>query len=82
VLRMFGYFFDEKRIYIILEFAPGGELYKQLTSRGSFSEGTTARYSQSLGNAYSVRLLIYFFASNLSTYYLFNHVALQFLSSS
>jgi serine/threonine protein kinase len=53
VLRMFGYFFDEKRIYIILEFAPGGELYKQLTSRGSFSEGTTARYSQSLGSAYS-----------------------------
>jgi serine/threonine protein kinase len=50
---MFGYFFDEKRIYIILEFAPGGELYKQLTSRGSFSEGTTARYSQSLGDAYS-----------------------------
>jgi hypothetical protein len=40
---MFGYFWDEKRIYIILEFAPGGELYKQLTSRGRFSEATTAR---------------------------------------
>ena len=41
---MFGYFYDEKRIYIILEFAPGGELYKQLRDRGYFSEGTTARY--------------------------------------
>lgn len=40
---MFGYFFDEKRIYIILEFAPGGELYKQLIARKTFSEGTTAR---------------------------------------
>ena len=40
---MFGYFWDEKRIYIILEFAPGGELYKQLTSRGHFSEATTAK---------------------------------------
>jgi serine/threonine protein kinase len=40
---MFGYFWDENRIYIILEYAPGGELYKQLTSRGHFSEGLTAR---------------------------------------
>ena len=31
------------RIYIILEFAPGGELYKQLTARGRFSETLTAR---------------------------------------
>ena len=44
VLRMFGYFWDEKRIYIILEFAPGGEVYKVLTTKGHFSEQTTARY--------------------------------------
>lgn len=41
---MYGYFWDEKRIYIILEFAPGGELYKVLTAKGKFSEQTTARY--------------------------------------
>ena len=41
---MYGYFYDDKRIYLILEYAPGGELYKQLTSRGHFSEATTARY--------------------------------------
>jgi serine/threonine protein kinase len=40
---MYGYFWDENRIYIILEFAPGGELYKVLTSRGHFSESVTAR---------------------------------------
>lgn len=48
---MFGYFWDEKRIYIILEFAPGGELYKQLTNRGRFSETLTARYIHDLSIA-------------------------------
>lgn len=40
---MYGYFWDENRIYIILEFAPGGELYKVLTSRQRFTESVTAR---------------------------------------
>ena len=30
---MFGYFYDDKRIYLILEFAPKGELYKELQSQ-------------------------------------------------
>ena len=51
ILRMFGYFWDENRIYIILEFAPGGELYKQLTARVRFSEGLTARYIHDLSIA-------------------------------
>lgn len=42
VLRMYGYFYDEKRVYIILEFAPRGELYKELTKRGRFSERRAA----------------------------------------
>lgn len=50
---MYGYFWDEKRIYIILEFAPGGELYKQLTLRGHFSEATTARYICDLAIAFN-----------------------------
>jgi aurora kinase, other len=53
ILRMYGYFFDEKRIYLVLEFAPGGELYKQLTARGHFSEATTARYILDLSRAFS-----------------------------
>lgn len=51
ILRMYGYFWDEKRIYIILEFAPGGELYKVLTSKGKFSEHTTAKYILDLSKA-------------------------------
>ena len=43
ILRLFGYFYDEKRIYLILEFAPGGELYKTL-QKGRFSEAKGARY--------------------------------------
>eukprot|EP00752_Nemacystus_decipiens_P002902 g2700.t1 len=43
ILRLFGYFYDEKRIYLILEFAPGGELYKTLRN-GRFSEAKGARY--------------------------------------
>ena len=53
ILRMYGYFWDEKRIYIILEFAPGGELYKVLTSKGRFSEHTTAKYILDLAKALS-----------------------------
>eukprot|EP01104_Vermistella_antarctica_P013395 TRINITY_DN4040_c0_g1_i1.p1 TRINITY_DN4040_c0_g1~~TRINITY_DN4040_c0_g1_i1.p1 ORF type:complete len:464 (+),score=118.29 TRINITY_DN4040_c0_g1_i1:95-1393(+) len=30
VLRLYGYFYDAQRVYLILEFAPGGELYKHL----------------------------------------------------
>ena len=43
ILRLFGYFYDDRRIYLILEFAPGGELYKQLC-KGRFGEETGARY--------------------------------------
>ncbi|CAG5075501.1 Similar to aurka-b: Aurora kinase A-B (Xenopus laevis) [Cotesia congregata] len=30
ILRMYGYFYDDRRVYFILEFAPNGELYKAL----------------------------------------------------
>lgn len=45
ILRMYGYFYDDKRIYIILEYAPKGELYKELTRRGRFSERRAAQVS-------------------------------------
>lgn len=51
ILRMFGYFYDAKRIYLILEYSPGGELYKKLTSKGRFSEKVTARYILDLSYA-------------------------------
>jgi serine/threonine protein kinase len=51
ILRMYGYFYDAKRIYLILEYSPGGELYKRLTSKGRFNEKTSARYISDLAEA-------------------------------
>jgi serine/threonine protein kinase len=48
---MYGYFFDNKNIYLILEYSPGGELYKKLTARGQFSERTSARFISDLSTA-------------------------------
>jgi len=42
ILRLFGWFHDPKKIYLILEFAAKGELYKELTSAGHLSEFRTA----------------------------------------
>lgn len=30
ILKLHGFFWDDRRIYLILEYAPGGELYKEL----------------------------------------------------
>jgi len=30
---MYGFFYDEKNIYLILEYATGGELYKELINQ-------------------------------------------------
>ena len=54
VLRMFGYFHDEKRVYLVLELAPGGELFKRLQSVGTFDEPTTAKWIAQLSAALKV----------------------------
>ncbi|KAM6494061.1 other/AUR protein kinase [Amanita muscaria] len=51
VLRLYGYFHDEKRIFLMLEFAGKGELYKQLSKYGSFSERRSARYIDQMADA-------------------------------
>eukprot|EP00980_Cylindrotheca_fusiformis_P031078 scaffold25800_cov162-Cylindrotheca_fusiformis.AAC.4 len=51
ILRMYGYFYDAKRIYLILEYSPGGELFKRLMQKGRFSEKTSARYISDLAAA-------------------------------
>lgn len=30
ILKLYGFFWDDRKIYLILEYAPGGELYKEL----------------------------------------------------
>ncbi|KAJ7134238.1 other/AUR protein kinase [Mycena epipterygia] len=44
ILRLYGFFHDEKRIFLMIEFAGKGELYKQLSKLGNFSEKRSARY--------------------------------------
>jgi len=51
ILRMYGYFYDHKRVYLILEYSPGGELYKKLCAKGIFSERVAARYIVDLASA-------------------------------
>lgn len=47
ILRLYGYFYDHKRVFLILEFAPQGELYKKLTKVGRFSEEKAATVNNS-----------------------------------
>ncbi|GLD93287.1 hypothetical protein PINS_up001879 [Pythium insidiosum] len=44
IVRLFGYFYDEACVYLILEYAPQGELYKQLSKQRYFSEALAAHY--------------------------------------
>lgn len=45
VLRLYGWFHDDKRVYLILEFAAKGELYKHLRAMGKFPEPLAAKVS-------------------------------------
>lgn len=53
ILRLFGYFHDSARIYLILEYAPKGALYKELQSLPNkrFDEKRTAGYILALADA-------------------------------
>ena len=55
ILRMFGYFHDKTRVYLILEFAPRGELYKELQRCGRFDEKRTACVSVYICVKFSTR---------------------------
>ena len=51
ILRLFGYFHDEKRVYLVLELAPGGELFKRLQEQKTFDEAQTSRWIGQLASA-------------------------------
>lgn len=55
ILRLYGYFHDTCRIYLILEYAPKGALYKELQNAPNkrFDERRTACYVSSLADALS-----------------------------
>ena len=50
---MYGYFYDDTRIYMILEYAPRGELYKELQKKRKFSDRKAANYISQLGDSLS-----------------------------
>lgn len=51
ILRMYGFFHDEARIYLILEYAAGGTLFNVLKKEGKFDEKKSAKYIKSLISA-------------------------------
>ncbi|KAG5961666.1 Serine/threonine-protein kinase ark1 [Claviceps cyperi] len=51
VLQMFGHFHDSKRVFLILEFAGKGELYKYLRDEGRFPEWKAAQYVAQMASA-------------------------------
>uniref|UniRef100_A0A6N2KK11 Aurora kinase n=1 Tax=Salix viminalis TaxID=40686 RepID=A0A6N2KK11_SALVM len=51
ILRLYGWFHDEQRVFMILEYAHGGELFKELRKCGYLSEKKAATYVASLANA-------------------------------
>uniref|UniRef100_A0A1I7UL93 Aurora kinase n=1 Tax=Caenorhabditis tropicalis TaxID=1561998 RepID=A0A1I7UL93_9PELO len=53
IIRLYTYFWDTKKIYLVLEYAPGGEMYKQLTTQKRFSEPTAGKYMYEIADALS-----------------------------
>jgi len=51
ILRMYGWFHDDNRIYLILEYACQGELYKKLKKAHRFDERTTTTYMYQISGA-------------------------------
>eukprot|EP01017_Pseudomicrothorax_dubius_P043513 TRINITY_DN7263_c0_g1_i4.p1 TRINITY_DN7263_c0_g1~~TRINITY_DN7263_c0_g1_i4.p1 ORF type:complete len:301 (+),score=41.13 TRINITY_DN7263_c0_g1_i4:516-1418(+) len=53
VLRMYGFFWDTKNIYLILEYAPGGELFREIQRAPGkrFDEATASRYLRQIASA-------------------------------
>ncbi|KAH7476816.1 hypothetical protein PRIC1_000821 [Phytophthora ramorum] len=44
ILRMHGYFYDDSCVYLVLEYAPYGELYKELAREKFFADAVAAHY--------------------------------------
>ncbi|XP_048043964.1 aurora kinase B isoform X1 [Megalobrama amblycephala] len=51
ILQFYNYFYDDTRVYLILEYAPRGEMYKELQRCGRFDDQRTATYMEELADA-------------------------------
>ncbi|XP_008324755.1 aurora kinase B [Cynoglossus semilaevis] len=51
ILRFYNYFHDRKRVFLVLEYAPRGEMYKELQRYGRFDDQRTATYMEEIADA-------------------------------
>jgi serine/threonine protein kinase len=51
ILRLFGWFHDKDRVYLILEFAGKGEMFKELNTLHRYDEKTAAMYIRDRASA-------------------------------
>lgn len=51
ILTLYGHFHDSKRVFLVLEFAGKGELYRALRKEGRFSEAKAAMYVAQMASA-------------------------------
>lgn len=54
ILQLYGYFYDDTRVYLILEYAPRGELYKKLRDSKQFDDKTSSIYIRQIIDALEV----------------------------
>jgi len=47
ILRLYGFFHDEQRIFLLLEYAPGGELYRRMQKEKILPESEAAGVKKS-----------------------------------
>ncbi|ORX60879.1 AGC family protein kinase [Piromyces finnis] len=51
IIRLYGYFYDSKCVYLIIEYAANGELYKRLKHEGKFTEEQASKYIKQMATA-------------------------------
>uniref|UniRef100_A0A3P8RZF8 non-specific serine/threonine protein kinase n=1 Tax=Amphiprion percula TaxID=161767 RepID=A0A3P8RZF8_AMPPE len=51
ILRFYNYFHDRKRVFLVLEYAPRGEMYKELQRCGRFDDRRSATYMEEISDA-------------------------------
>ncbi|XP_060757222.1 aurora kinase B isoform X1 [Neoarius graeffei] len=51
ILRFYNYFHDSSRVFLVLEYAPRGEMYKELQHCGRFNDQRTATFMEEVADA-------------------------------
>jgi len=51
VIRLYGFFYDQYKVYLILEYAAQGEMFRILQKKNRFTEPVTAKYIYDLSSA-------------------------------